>query len=625
MDAARAPSRSLAATRRAAALLAAATLCSSLACATPVGVERADPRRVHRALTSNILTTRELSNPTLNVLHRRGMTARYQSQPESVLADLHAAVAADRGGRDDVFALAELSFQHASRTRRREYFLASLVYAYAFLFPGSGHTPSDPFDPRFRLACDLYNRGITEGFASADGKLVELTGGGYALPFGTLEIAFDPRELTWGSRRLVELTPVADLEVRGMWARYRWAGIGAPLAAGTEPLDPERGFDDFVQPWVKVPITAVVRILEPRRALISGRVIASLEVDPATSPTSIQIDGREVPLEIEATAALAYTLAESPVWRQEIKGFLQSAGVIDEQSRLAALSPYQPGRIPVVLVHGTASSAGRWAQLLNELGNDPRISEHYQFWLFTYDTGSPILYSAMLLRRSLEGAYQRLQREGRDPALDRMVVIGHSQGGLLSKLTAVESGDRFFRISTRLPFDELVMPDRTRELIRSIAFVEPLPFVRRLIFISTPQRGSYVANNVVAHWLARFITLPVDVVRATSDVITLNKDAISLAAAGQVATSVHDMRPGSRFIETLSVMPLAPGVRSHSIIAVRGDGPFEDGDDGVVAYQSAHLTDTDSELVVRDGHSCQANPLTIEEVRRILLEHLKPG
>ena len=177
---------------------------------------------------------------------------------------------------------------------------------------------------------------------------------------------------------------------------------------------------------------------------------AVLEVDDATSPTTIEIDGREVPLEIESTAALAYTLAESPVWRQEIKGFLQGAGVIDEKTQLAALSPYQPGHIPVVLVHGTASSAGRWAQMLNELGNDPRIHDRYQFWLFSYDTGNPILYSAMLLRDALQAAVTQLQRDGPDPALDRMVVIGHSQGGLLSKLTAVESGDRFWR-SIRAP------------------------------------------------------------------------------------------------------------------------------------------------------------------------------
>jgi len=615
--------KALAARRRTASLLAVALLGFGVACATPVGVARVDPRVVHRTLTSNVLSTSQLSNPTTNVLYRRDLSARFASQPEVVLAELHAEIAADRGSRDDVFALAELSFRHATRTRQRHYFLASMVYAYAFLFPGAGRTPADPFDPRFRLACDLYNRGITEGFSSDDGKLVELKGGSYALPFGALEVRFDDAELRWGSRRLVRLVPVADLEVRGMWARYRWPGIGAPLAASTEPLDPERGFEDFVQPWVKVPITALLRIPEPRQALMTDRVQAVLEIEDATRPTTVEIDGRPVPLEIESTAALAYTLAESPVWQQEIKGFLRGAGVIDEKTQLAALSPYQPGHIPVVLVHGTASSAGRWAQMLNELGNDPRIRDRYQFWLFSYDTGNPILYSAMLLRQSLQHARERIQRDARDPALDRMIVIGHSQGGLLARLTAIESGDRFWRDVTRLPLDKLLMPDRTRQLIRGMAFVEPLPFVRRLVFIATPQHGSYFANNAIAHWVATFVTLPLDVVRIGTDLVTFNRDAIALAAVGQPATSVDNMRPGSRFIETLAEIPIVPRVTTHSIIAVRGEGPPEQGDDGVVEYQSAHLAGTQSELVVRDAHSCQSNPHTIEEVRRILLEHLK--
>src|SRR5262249_23537168 len=146
----------------------------------------------------------------------------------------------------------------------------------------------------------------------------------------------------------------------------------------------------------------------------------------------------------ESTAALAYTLAEAPVWQQELKGLLQGTGVIDEKSRLAALSPYKPGRMPVVLVHGTGSSAGRWADMVNEIDNDPRISEHFQFWLFSYNTGNPILYSAMLLRESLSTALERLDPEHKDPALRNMVVIGHSQGGLLTKLTAIESDNRFW-------------------------------------------------------------------------------------------------------------------------------------------------------------------------------------
>ena len=70
-------------------------------------------------------------------------------------------------------------------------------------------------------------------------------------------------------------------------------------------------------------------------------------------------------------------------------------------------------------------------------------------------------------------------------------------------------------------------------------------------------------------------------------------------------------------------IPRAPGVAAHSIIAVSGEGPPEDGSDGVVSYRSAHLDGVASEKIVRSGHSVQSNPDAIEEVRRILLDHLE--
>ena len=84
--------KALAAGRRTASLLAVALLGFGVACATPVGVARVDPRVVHRTLTSNVLSTSQLSNPTTNVLYRRDLSARFASQPEVVLAELHAEI-----------------------------------------------------------------------------------------------------------------------------------------------------------------------------------------------------------------------------------------------------------------------------------------------------------------------------------------------------------------------------------------------------------------------------------------------------------------------------------------------------------------------------------------------------
>ena len=54
---------------------------------------------------------------------------------------------------------------------------------------------------------------------------------------------------------------------------------------------------------------------------------------------------------------------------------------------------------------------------------------------------------------------------------------------------------------------------------------------------------------------------------------------------------------------------------------MKGDGRAEDGNDGVVAYRSAHLEGAASELVVRSSHSTQSEPATIQEMRRILHVH----
>ena len=592
------------------------------ACTTPVGVKRIDPRTVHRALTTSVLSADTLSNPTQNVLYRRDLFTRFANDPEATMVDLHTEVAADRGGRDDICALAELSFFYAENTGKRPYYLAAVVYAYAFLFPGEGHRSPDPFDPRLRLAADLYNRGITEGFKSQNGAVVEIQAGTFALPFGALDVDFDSADLRWGSRQLTDFVPVAELEVSGLITRYRWPGIGAPLAAGTVPLDPQQGFQDFVQPWAKVPVTALLRINDPRQQLTASRIHASLQLDAASGPSSVTIDDRTVPLEIESTASLAYTLAEAPVWQQELQGFLQGAGVIDEKSRLAALSPYKPGRMPVVLVHGTGSSAGRWAEMVNELDNDPRISEHFQFWLFSYNTGNPVLYSAMLLRESLSAALERLDPEHQGPALRKMVVIGHSQGGLLAKLTAIESDTRFWDHFSKTPLEKLALTQASRDLLHRMSFVHPLPFVQRLVFIATPQRGSYFAGSRLSHWAARFITAPLDIAHSVNNLVLRNKEALAFTSMAVIPTAVHNMTPGTRFIRTLAPTPVVPGVATHSIIAVEGDGPVEQGNDGIVEYTSAHLDDVDSELVVRSGHSCQANPHTINEVRRILFLQL---
>ncbi|MCC6764547.1 MAG: alpha/beta fold hydrolase [Deltaproteobacteria bacterium] len=596
----------------------------SAGCAAPVRVHRADSRSVDRELTRSVTATGELSQDTHNVLHRWGMIEAYAARPDEVIDFLHRALVDGREGPDAAFALAELSFHHAERGhkgagerwRRTGHYLAAAIYAYAYLFPDDPREAPNRLDPRVRRAADLYNRGFTLGLPSADDRSVAIGAGRFPLPFGRIDIAFDAAALRWGDRRLEGFVPAAELKVHGLTERYRRSGLGVPLAAGTKPLDSSKEPEDFIDPATRVPVTAILRIPEPRRQLARSEIHASLELYDATATEEVAIGGRNVPLEVEPTAAFAYMLAEQKFWDFELKSLLGTAVLGKDPMRLTAVQPWRRGRIPVVLVHGTGSSPGRWADMVNDLMDDPVIRDRFQFWFFTYDSGNPILYSAGGLRDLLTAAVERLDPTGADPTLRRMVVIGHSQGGLITKLTAVDSGDKLWGFRTRL--DDMLISSKARELLRRLAFVKPLPFVKRVVFVATPHRGSYVAGNWMAHQFARLIAIPSKILDAGAEIAKGNPDL----AEWRVPSAVENMTPGHPFVRALGPMPVDARIPCHSIVAVKTDPPYDGGTDGVVRYESAHRTDCASEVVVKSAHSCQSNPATIAEVRRILLLHL---
>jgi hypothetical protein len=284
------------------------------------------------------------------------------------------------------------------------------------------------------------------------------------------------------------------------------------------------------------------------------------------------------------------------------------------------MQPHKTGRIPVVLVHGTASSPARWAELVNELANDPRFWENYEIWLFMYNTGNPVAYSAMLLRDALIKVVKELDPNGNEPRLRQLVVMGHSQGGLLTKMTVIDSGMHLWPFS--VPPDELDIDVETRDLLTNALLIKPLPFVRRVIFIATPHRGSYQALGVLGRIGSWLVTLPGRFTKLGLDLLTLQSKGLLLGGSmSGIPTSIDNMNPTNRFILGLSAIPIADGVIAHSIVGVEGDGPPALGGDGVVKYSSAHIDGVASEKIVNSSHSMQGNPETIQEVKRILIEH----
>ena len=153
-----------------------------------------------------------------------------------------------------------------------------------------------------------------------------------------------------------------------------------------------------------------------------------------------------------------------------------------------------------------------------------------------------------------------------------------------------------------------------------------------MVYIATPFRGSFQATNWVRSIIKRIVSLPVNILALPYDVVTGNPNIVSnlfrqlklpIEVSNKLPSSVDGMSPANPILQTLAEMPVPSGVKTHSVIAIDGNDTPPNGNDGVVEYKSAHQEGVESEYIVRSPHSCQGNPLTIEEVRRILLEHLK--
>jgi pimeloyl-ACP methyl ester carboxylesterase len=593
-------------------------------CASPVGVTRLNEQAAHRKLNTNVLSTNRPSGYSTQVLERAALSERFQEDPQAVLAELNSGLG-QIDERDRLFALCELSFAYAQRSHDQSYYLASAAYAYAYLFPTNPADAPGPYDPRLRLAADLYNRDIALGLATADGMEVDLSERLLDLPFGALSLTTDPAGFKYGGNHLTNFVSLADLQVRGLRNTYRRAGIGAALSARVESV-PGAPASHWISSAAKVPVTAFVRFDDPQRAMRGGLLHGTVELYDVAKTTAVEVGAYSVPLESDSSAALAYGLEDSPLWDFEIAGFrrgdfsFRGTDKGGSDNGFFMLHPYHPNMIPVVLVHGTASSPARWAEMANELLGDPAIASRYQIWGIVYNSGNPIALSAMRLREALTEVRNDVDPAGKDPALDQMVVIGHSQGGLLTKMTVVDSGTRFWNNISKMPFDQAALDPATRDLLARALFVKPLPFVKRVIFIATPHRGSFLADNRIAKFANKFINLPGGLAKAAADIGKLREPSM-LGTPLSIPTALDNMDASSPFLKTLASLPIAPGVQVNSIIAVKGTGPIEEGDDGVVAYKSAHIEGVESELVVRSGHSTQGTAETIEEVRRILYEH----
>jgi pimeloyl-ACP methyl ester carboxylesterase len=282
--------------------------------------------------------------------------------------------------------------------------------------------------------------------------------------------------------------------------------------------------------------------------------------------------------------------------------------------------PYERGKIPIVFVHGLSSSPRAWAQTINELENAPAIASRYQFWVFLYPTGMPIPGSALRLRESLVRVRETLDPNHNDGALDQMVLVGHSMGGVLSKMMAQNSGRALWDATITVPQERFRAPPDLRKSLDSLLVFEPLPFVRRVVFIATPHRGSPLADGPLGWVVCRLVRRPNEQAARVAQIEALNgPNILSPEVHGPALNAIGNLRTNSPILSALCRIPIDPTVPYHSIIPLIGGVTDTD---GVVERRSSHLSGAVSEHIVAGTHLSQQAPAVTQELRRILLEHL---
>ena len=400
-----------------------------------------------------------------------------------------------------------------------------------------------------------------------------------------------------------EIIPADTITPGGTFFKERVTreGLGAPVVAvgHAQSQDSKK---DFAQRRIYGTATGLIRF-DGRKATIY--FVESLAQDRVT------LDGHNYPLAADFTAPVAVGMVRE---RPEKLGLVRLLvpGHYAETARVTRLQAYDPNKIPVIFVHGLQDTPASWSPMLNLFRGDDQIRRRYQFWVYSYPSGYPYPYSAAIFRSELDGIERAF------PNHRRIVLIGHSMGGLVCRLMITDSGDKLWRSYFSTSPSETKLTPAARELLEKSLIFNHRTDVSRVIFLSTPHRGSIMASN----WLGRIgssIVRPprllASIGAATLSVVTADPTAMRM---NRIPNSIDTLAPNNRFVREVNKLPITPGIPYHSIIGDRGRGDTPESSDGVVAYWSSHLEGAQSELIVPSNHSTPRDPQAIAEVERIL-------
>lgn len=629
-----------------AVLLAIALGSMASGCASQKWAElRRTPSNPFAGVLSQISSEKyEPSERTMLLLRRYDLADLYYKDPCELCVKLREQFNSEPTP-DTLYALAELAYLSAKRLeasnskKTLELYTAAVMHSYLYLFDPRFEQYQNSYDPHFRGACEVYNAALESMLRIAQAQDHLAPGKTYSIEAAhqMMNVTVDCRGGDWKTEDFAGFKFVSDYEVTGLRNHYHSYGLGVPLIA-MRNVDRDNNPNDRYYPGdLSFPVTAFLRI-EPSTSANRDHYSAVLELHDPMNKSAINVANRPVPLESDLTTSLAYLLSQPKLEALDTStaGILHPDEVKSRQG-IYMLEPYRPDRIPVLMVHGLWSSPITWMEMFNDLRGSPELRDRFQFWFYLYPTAQPFWYSAAQLRSDLAELRDNLDPHHQHQTLDNMVLVGHSMGGLLAKMQTLESRQDFWKTVSDQPIQMVKATSEIRDELTSTFFFHPNPAIKRVITIATPHRGSRVSNDATRYITGKLINMPRMLVSAQMQLKRDNPGLFLARNPLDVSTSIESLSVGSTVLPVLLSADRPPSVHYHNIVGkisrsgISGTiaSTINKGDsDGVVSVASAHLDDVESEIEVNADHSkVHAHPLSVLEVRRVLLDHLSelPG
>lgn len=620
---------------------------------------------------NSILTQKKLSEASLNVLSMSGKEAKICMQsPNECIADLHKipqiqdeqllstaselylakAVSLSDSSECKISKLSKHKPADEQKLIQQNYESCldqklealdkSIRYSYAYLFKTSRQPQERLFDNRQVQIRDFYNQALTQ-LVSGHSLRNPSTNLSPTIKIGKSTYTIDIQAYQrLQNMKLEKFISSYNMNFSGLRAINRRDGFGSDFVAVFPSNDSSSQENKYIlnplthdypkgiNPNIhKASYLAATIIAQPKKSNATIEDVLTnpnfeIKVYDPYSIEKVEIAGKPYSLAANFSAPYGLWLAENNL------GAAAYLTLIDRDQHLAMphlymLEPYNPNKKIIVLVHGLASSPEAWIAVTNDIMGDAILREHYQVWQIFYSTNMPILESRFQIYALLKQAFGSLNPK--DAAAQDAVLIGHSMGGIISRLLVSDAD--ISKQALELMNNRQQARLRKHPVIGERLKMKPIENFDRAIFLAAPHRGTDYADRWFTLAARKIIKIPATFLTTLADTLTSYdvdlKDFVKTLTNDVIQNGPSDLSKKSKFMELTASIPPEKGLVFHSIIGniTKSDDPNVI-TDGIVPYKSAHLDGAVSEKIFTGGHSIQETPEAVLELRRILRQHL---